>query len=381
MGKAILRCDTEATNILQAFINTVEAKKPPPVLYHYTKDAGLAGIIESGQLHFSDIFALNDLSELRHGLFIAIELLKSRTIAARPEIDTFASMFERFDLDAGIEAAGHFFICCFSGDGDDLGQWRAYADNGQGFALGFDTSSLENAFTKKKGRPIKQHSTFHMTYDDKKLTRIQTALVDLVDPLISLPRATGVRGDALNAYMMDLLIYHSMNVIRGVMFFKHEAYKNEKEYRFQQLFRRDKPAPAVKYKQRPTSLVRYREFNWRKHAPSALKKIVVGPSADRIKTARFAKDCLAPFIPARVAWSWYILRFPTECDITRPRSSDQIAVNGVNPAAAAALSAAFVDADSPRRHKCLFRRFEGIQKILNYYICTSGRCSTKSRYL
>jgi len=27
-----------------------------------------------------------------------------------------------------------------------------------------------------------------------------------------------------------------MNVIRAVMFFKHEAYKNEKEFRFQQFF-------------------------------------------------------------------------------------------------------------------------------------------------
>src|SRR4029077_14496990 len=203
-----------------------------------------------------DIFALNDPSELRHGLSIAIGLLKSRAVAARPEIGTFASMFERFDLDAGIEAAGHFFICCFSSDGDGLGQWRAYADNGQGFALGFDTRSLEDVFTKKNSKPVKQHSAFHITYDDKELTRIQTALVDLVDPLISLPRTTGVRGAALHAYMMDLLVYHSMNVIRGVMFFKHEAYKNEKEYRFQQLSRRDKPAPAVKYKQRPTSLVR-----------------------------------------------------------------------------------------------------------------------------
>jgi Protein of unknown function (DUF2971) len=295
MAKAIIRYEAEATKILQAFINTVEAKKPPALLYHYTNDAGLVGIIESGRLRFSDIFALNDPSELRHGLSAAIESLKSRATAARPEIETFASMFERFDLDAGIEAAGHFFICCFSGDGDDLGQWRAYADNGQGFTLGFDTGSLEDAFTKKKGKPIKQHSTFPITYDDKELARIQTALVDLVDPLISLPRTTGVRSDALHAYMMDLLVYHSMNVIRGVMFFKHEAYRNENEYRFQQLFRRDKAAPAVKYRQRPSSLVRYREFDWRHRASGALRKIVVGPAADRVKAARFAKDCLAAF--------------------------------------------------------------------------------------
>jgi hypothetical protein len=56
MAKAIVRYDAEATKILQAFINTVEAKKPPPVLYHYTNDVGLAGIVERGQLWFSDIF-------------------------------------------------------------------------------------------------------------------------------------------------------------------------------------------------------------------------------------------------------------------------------------------------------------------------------------
>jgi hypothetical protein len=297
MANAIARYDAEATKILQAFINTVEAKKPPPVLYHYTNDAGLAGIMESGQLWFSDIFALNDPSELRHGLGIAIDLLKSRATHARPEIATFASMLERFDIDAGIEAAGHFFICCFSADGDDLGQWRAYADNGQGFTLGFDTTILEDAFTKRKGKPIKHHSSFHVTYHDNELTRIQTELVDLVDPLISLPRTARVRGDHLHAYMMDLLVYHSMDVIRGVMFFKHEAYRNEKEYRFQQLFRRDKPAPDVKYRRRGTSLVRYREFDWRKRAPHSLKKIVIGPAADRTKAARFAKDCLAAFHP------------------------------------------------------------------------------------
>jgi hypothetical protein len=98
MTTAIVCYDAEATKILQSFINIVEAKKPPPVLYHYTNDAGLAGIIESGQLWFSDIFALNDPSELRHGLGIAIGLLKSRATDSRPEIATFASMFERFDL-------------------------------------------------------------------------------------------------------------------------------------------------------------------------------------------------------------------------------------------------------------------------------------------
>jgi hypothetical protein len=143
--------------------------------------------------------------------------------------------------------------------------------------------------------PIKQHLTFYITYDDKELTRIQNSLVKLVAPLISLPRTTRVCEDSLDAYMRNLWFSHSMNVIPGVIFFKHEAYRNEKEYRFLQLFPRDKAAPDVKYRRRGTSLVRYRAFDWRKHAPSALKKIVIGPAADCIKAKRFAKDCLAAF--------------------------------------------------------------------------------------
>jgi hypothetical protein len=298
MTAALNTYERAATEILQGFVTAIEATPPPPMIYHYTNDAGLQGIIESGKLWFSDIFGLNDPSELRHGLKVAIGVLKSRITDERPEIAIFASQLERFDVDAGIEAAGHFFICCFSSDGDDLGQWRAYADDGRGYALGFETAALEDAFCRRKGKPIPQHSTFPVTYDDAELSRIQTALVGLVDPLISLPRRVRIGSDAMHAYMSDLLVYHAMNLIRGVMFFKYEGYRNEKEFRFQQLFRHDRPAPDVKYRRQPHSLIHYREFDWRALAGHSLKEIVIGPAADEIKAVRFARDCLAAFHPA-----------------------------------------------------------------------------------
>jgi Protein of unknown function (DUF2971) len=297
MTAALRSYERAGTKVLRSFLVKVEATPPPPMIYHYTNDTRLRGIIESGKLWFTDIFGLNDPSELRHGFAVAIDVLKSQIADARPEIAMFVSQLERFDVDAGIEAAGHFFICCFSGDGDDLGQWRAYADDGRGYALGFETAALEDAFCRRHGKPIPQHSTFPVTYNDAELTRIQTALVDLIDPLISLPRRVPAKSDALNAYMSDLLVYHSMNVIRGVMFFKHEGYRNEKEFRFQQLFRRDRPALGVKYRKRPHSLIRYREFDWKAVAGRSLKEIVIGPAADKIKAEHFAKDSLAAFYP------------------------------------------------------------------------------------
>jgi hypothetical protein len=286
---------------LQKYIARIETRPAPRMIYHYTNDAGLKGIIENGSLWFSDIFDQNDPPELRHGLSMAIDILKARETPARPEIKIFASQFERFNLDDGIKQAAHFFICSFSADSDDLGQWRAYADNGRGYALGFDTAELEAGFCwTKRGRPIAQHSTFHVTYSDRELSELQTKLTNLIDPLISLPRRIRFTSDALRKYMGNLLVLHSMNVIRGIMFFKHEAYRPEAEYRFQQLFRYDRPAPDVKYRHRSYSLVRYREFDWRKLARGSLKRIVIGPAADGAKAEKFAKDCLSAYYPKGV---------------------------------------------------------------------------------
>jgi hypothetical protein len=79
--------------------------------------------------------------------------------------------------------------------------------------------------------------------------------------------------------------------------FKHEGYRTEKEYRFLELFRHDRPVPGVKYRHRPHALARYREFDWRTAAGPALKEIVIGPAADEAKAERFVKDCLAAFCP------------------------------------------------------------------------------------
>ena len=55
------------------------------------------------------------------------------------------------------------------------------------------------------------------------------------------------------------------------MFFKHEAYRNEKEYRFQQLFV-SRPAPAVKILDGEARLwCATGNSTWRKLAPGSLR--------------------------------------------------------------------------------------------------------------
>jgi hypothetical protein len=283
-----------ATGIVTSFVTELEPLPVPPRIYHYTNDAGLLGILRSGTLWFTDIFDLNDPSELRHGFKQATKILTERAATAASPVQNFAKEFERFLFAGGIEAAAHYFVCSFSKWGDELSQWRAYADNGRGFSLGFDSKPRVDAFTRNDGIHS-ANSTFSVTYDDKKLAGMQQSLIDEVFPLINLPLRRALNRQQIDAYVRHLFVCLSVEAVRQVLFFKHHAYQNEGEFRFLQAFRADQAAPAVHYRNRPYTLMRYREFDWRSPADKALRQITIGPSADPIKAPQLARDCLRAF--------------------------------------------------------------------------------------
>ena len=49
----------------------------------------------------------------------------------------------------------------------------------------------------------------------------------------------------------------------------------------------------MKRRCRSYELVNYREFDWKRLQAGALRRILVGPAADRTKATKFAADCLA----------------------------------------------------------------------------------------
>lgn len=293
--------NTKAEQIVTKFLGKFETVPAPARIYHYTDGTGLRGILQAGQLWFSDIFNLNDPSELRYGVEPAKAIFyaeaTSASVVNSPEVQRFANNLSAM-LAGGIEEVAHLFVCCFSSADDDLGQWRAYADNGRGFAMGFDGPMLENGFAKPGGVPVVNNMTFPVTYGDIQLRAIQTELIREVIPAILHPRRSSiaVHGRILDTFWGELLITLALQILRAALFFKHGAYTNEAEYRFMQLFQRG-PVPDLRYRSRPYSLVRFREFDWRRAAPNALKEIVIGPAADKRITERFVSDCLRAFQP------------------------------------------------------------------------------------
>lgn len=299
MRDAITAFQADAQQIIYSFANNLESSyQPVPLVYHYTNGAGLRGILESGRIWLTDVFSMNDPSELRHGLSRAQAILSQMAASGPAESKIFAKDFAA--LDKGVERAAQTFICSFSETGDDLGQWRAYADNGRGYALGFDTQALEGAFEKATRTPTLERGTFPVTYQDSLLDHIHRKLIERMFGLISLPSGRQLSGEIIMAYMVELLTALASYVLHAALFFKHEAYSNEREYRFLEMHRADALPPIVKRRPRASSLVQYVELDWKTPATGTLKRIVIGPAANHQKAAEFARKCLREFGPSDV---------------------------------------------------------------------------------
>lgn len=295
-SKVLSEFEDHLIQILESLFQRVKTESPPQTLFHYTNDTGLHGILESGKLRLSNIFSLNDPSEISHGLSHAITILNEDVSNGTPQSKDFADKFARFCKD-GLSNSAYFFVCSFSTNDHDLGQWRAYADNGRGYALEFEANPLAASFASLDGGADgHRNHTFHMRYNDDEIKEIHRQLIAPCIPLISLPSERPCNGLSTNDYLRTLGAVLSMYALETALYFKHEAYEKESEFRFLELFGRHEK-PEVKWRARSNELVAYRDFNWRGIQHGVLKRIIIGPAANRISTERFVKECLTAYHP------------------------------------------------------------------------------------
>jgi hypothetical protein len=115
-------------------------RDPPAELFHYTDFDGLQGILKSRSLWLSKVSTLNDTSEVK----LAIDQFKARAAEVAPTLDAEAARFVE-EAAAQLDAIRRTNICvaACSEDADQLNQWRSYANDGRGIALGFDSRALQ----------------------------------------------------------------------------------------------------------------------------------------------------------------------------------------------------------------------------------------------
>jgi hypothetical protein len=132
----------------------------PEILYHYTSQAGLLGILASDRIWATDIYGLNDWTEFRLVFTTAsMQLLADAFNSGLPDdIDAdakkmiiecvlaernFPKLLEIIKADPPHGERKGVFVCSFTAAGDLLSQWRGYSYSSQGFSLGFNTTLLK----------------------------------------------------------------------------------------------------------------------------------------------------------------------------------------------------------------------------------------------
>ena len=107
----------------------------PEILYHYTSQDGLIGMLNTKTIWASNIHYLNDSKEFALALDLASQELAKRISAATSQGDR--SRLELLRDTIYTTAGVNTCVCCFSELGDVLSQWRGYGGGNAGFSVGF----------------------------------------------------------------------------------------------------------------------------------------------------------------------------------------------------------------------------------------------------
>ena len=250
-------------------------------LYHYTNAQGLRGILESGRVWFTDYRHLNDPSELTHGIKVAHDVAQSLCEGADDRVRSFLEDFVFMLRPDNFAGNLEFFIASFSRKRDDLGQWRAYADNGKGYAIGFAPEMF--AITDPiPGKPGEVLGPVRYKIDEVR-ARHNAALKEAVAIFLDTVNANAdlVRDKPVSFRFMDefVRVIMAQLIIWNCLTSKHHAYEHEEEVRLLIMGTPGRLSQHVTTRLRGSEIVPYIQHPMPLREPRYITEIVVGPAA------------------------------------------------------------------------------------------------------
>lgn len=187
------------------------------MLYHYCSVDSFFKIIESKSLWLSDINHMNDYREVR---WAHEKILRSLRQLDKDHGEGHAQLLlEHLRLNHTMH-----FICSFSCEGDLLSQWRAYAMDGTGIAIGFTDHGLPRAahLPHCNANPELSVGIYEVVYDEaNQQAAIDSTLEKFMDRMNTEDGAE--RGEALPG---------AVYILGGTsVLFKNPAFAEEREWR------------------------------------------------------------------------------------------------------------------------------------------------------
>jgi hypothetical protein len=254
------------------------------VLYHYCSSQAFASIVAARSIWLSSLSLSNDSSE---GRLVAETLLR---LARR---DKLASGHTR-ELEDSLAFTLRMFdglAFCLSEAGDLLSQWRGYADDGRGLAIGFQRSFLELSAQTSKGKGTAGFSLYKVEYDDigheSRVEPTYRELLQLIEAGAFQRR--GLRSLLDNRSPEEIakddrsietahtaLLYKLLELIPTIYELKSPAFREEREWRLVSMHIPN-GEEACMYRAESGRVIPYRATGLDTQDGSAIAEVVLGP--------------------------------------------------------------------------------------------------------
>lgn len=204
-------------------------KNIPEIVYHYCSLESFLAIIENSTIRLTNIIKSNDRDEIRYCFDDFEDVLRksckefSRKYIENTEVKKF---FDEIDYEnlvsrAVVNESLIYYVACFSSEADLLSQWRGYANDGKGVAIGFYSRNF------KLAEDLKNIKYSKIIYDMKtvKAERHNYIIEKLKEASLKTDNSLTISTytDAIN----DII----SGMVYNAVFYKNPAFKEENEWR------------------------------------------------------------------------------------------------------------------------------------------------------
>lgn len=235
------------------------------LLYHYTSQDGLIGIIESKSIWASNIHYLNDSKEFQHAIDELKAIIYNRKKNQNNEL--IKKLYNSIEGSIGSFSRINIFVASLTEKGDQLSQWRGYCQNGAGYSIGFSKSEIES-LSNQQGFTFKP--CIYAVQQQRKL---------LTEPLERLEKKIiSSSGDPELAISCTSQFFSEFLQIAPLL--KHRAFSEEQEWR---LVSGIVSSTDNRWKTRSGSstLIPYFEFSLNNNDHSPIRNVIPGPGPNQ----------------------------------------------------------------------------------------------------
>jgi hypothetical protein len=247
----------------------------PEHLFHYTSLAGLKGIVENGAVWATHAAFLNDLSELAYAQSL-FDQIAEHLHGAASSIGKLLLERARRAIDP-FDGLATFYVACFCKADDLLSQWRGYASQGGGYALGFSSRGLIEGYPHD-ATPLLRKVVYDRAVQETHIEELLRGAIGILD---------AHEDDLAGEEDRTRAVAEAIGFVRGHLWecyaaFKDAAFREEDEWR---LVLAVPPGHQTNVRFRPgrSVLIPYRELSIKAKAGVnmgrlPLERVIVGPT-------------------------------------------------------------------------------------------------------